>query len=316
MNGPVIEYRDVSRTFPAGPGLRRRNVALERFSLAIEPGEVVALVGRNGAGKTTALRLANGVLWPDSGTVRVLGLDPAREGLAVRTRVAMLAEESALFPWMTVAEILRFGAALSPRWDARAAAEFAERMALDPRARIRTLSRGTKAKLALVLAVGTRPDVLLLDDPTAGLDPLVRREVLEGILAAIHGEGGAVVYASHLIHDLERVADRVVYLDEGQIRMEGAVEALKERVQRVIAVFDGGVPGFPRFPDALDQRVDERTLTLVCGKDAPRLAEELRTLGASRVEIERLDLEEILVAALRHRGPIDDRSATREETHA
>ncbi|MCU0254443.1 MAG: ABC transporter ATP-binding protein, partial [Acidobacteria bacterium] len=200
MTGPAIEFGEVTRTFPGGVG--RRRVALDRVSLAVEPGEVIALVGRNGAGKTTALRLANGVLWPDSGTVRVLGLDPARDGLAVRARVALLSEESALYPSMTVGEILRFGAALAPRWDARRAGEFTERLALDPRAKIRALSRGTKAKVALALAIGARPEVLLLDDPTAGLDPLVRREVLEGILAAIHDEGGAVVYASHLIHDL------------------------------------------------------------------------------------------------------------------
>ena len=182
MTGPVIEFRDVTRSF----GRRR---ALDRVSLAVQPGEVVALVGRNGAGKTTALRLAHGVLWPDAGTIRVLGFDPVSEGLAVRTRASLLSEESALYPWMTVREILTFGGALAPRWDARLASSLGERLGLEPGAKIRTLSRGTKAKVALVLAVAARPDVLLLDDPTAGLDPLVRREVLEGILEALPGEG-------------------------------------------------------------------------------------------------------------------------------
>ncbi len=313
MTGPVIEFRDVTRTFGGAAGIGRRTVALDRFSLAIEPGEVVALVGRNGAGKTTALRLANGVLWPDSGTVRVLGLDPAKDGLAVRTRVALLSEENALYPWMTVREILHFGAALSPRWDARLAAEFVERLAIEPRAKIRTLSRGTKAKVALALAVGARPDILLLDDPTAGLDPLVRREVLEGILAAIHGEGGAVVYASHLIHDLERVADRVVYLDGGRIRMQGSIDELRRRVKRLTAIFEGDAFELPPFPGLLDQRVAGRTLAVIAERrdgteaaDLAALAERLRGLGAARVDVEDLGLEEILVAALRRREPAQE----------
>jgi len=312
MTGPVIEFRDVTRTFGGAGGIGRRTIALDRFSLAIEPGEVVALVGRNGAGKTTALRLANGVLWPDAGTVRVLGLDPARDGLAVRARVALLSEESALSPWMTVGEILRYGAALAPRWDARLANEFVERLALDPRAKVRSLSRGTKAKVALALAVGARPEVLLLDDPTAGLDPLVRREVLEGILAAIHGEGGAVVYASHLIHDLERVADRVVYLDAGQVRLEGSLDDLRHRVKRLTAVFASEAPELPPFPGLLDQRADGRTLAVIAeGWDeagSDESVRRLRALGATHVTVEDLGLEEILVAALRHRVPAKETS--------
>jgi ABC-2 type transport system ATP-binding protein len=313
MTGPVIEFREVTRTFGGVGGIGRRTVALDRFSLAIAAGEVVALVGRNGAGKTTALRLANGVLWPDAGTVRVLGLDPVEDGLAVRARVALLSEESALSPWMTVSEILRYGAALAPRWDARVANEFVERLALDPRARIRSLSRGTKAKVALVLAVGARPEVLLLDDPTAGLDPLVRREVLEGILAAIHGEGGAVVYASHLIHDLERVADRVVYLDAGRIRLEGSLDELRRRVKRLTAVFASDAWELPPSPFLLDQRADGRSLVMIAqGRDdgdRPELVElvhQLRSLGATHVTVEDLGLEEILVAALRHRAPAQE----------
>ena len=307
MTAPVIEFRDATRSFGGVAGIGRRTVALDRFSLTIEPGEVVALVGRNGAGKTTALRLANGVLWPDAGTVRVLGLDPAADGLAVRTRVALLSEESALSPWMTVGEILRYGASLAPRWDPRVADQFVERLALDRRAKIRSLSRGTKAKVALALAVGARPEILLLDDPTAGLDPLVRREVLEGILAAIHGEGGAVVYASHLIHDLERVADRVVYLDAGRVRLAGRVDVLRRRVKRLTAVFASDASELPPSPELLDQRADGRALAVVAeGRDDGDLAElvqRLRALGATHVTTEDLGLEEILVAALRHRAP-------------
>jgi len=300
MTAPVIEFRDVTRTF----GRRR---ALDGVALAVEPGEVVALVGRNGAGKTTALRLAHGVLWPDSGAIRVLGLDPVRQGLDVRTRASLLSEESALYPWMTVREILAFGGALAPRWDARLASSLVERLGLEPGAKIRTLSRGTKAKVALVLAVAARPEVLLLDDPTAGLDPLVRREVLEGILEALPGDGGAVLYASHLINDLERVADRVVFLDAGRVRLEGSIDALKQRVRRLTAVFEEAVPpgaieGLPE--GTLDRRSDGRALSIVAdAAHAERLESHLRALGGVRLAWEPLDLEEILIAALRSGAP-------------
>jgi len=300
MTAPVIEFRDVTRTF----GRRR---ALDGVALAVGPGEVVALVGRNGAGKTTALRLAHGVLWPDSGAIRVLGLDPVRQGLDVRTRASLLSEESALYPWMTVREILAFGGALAPRWDARLASSLVERLGLEPGAKIRTLSRGTKAKVALALAVAARPEVLLLDDPTAGLDPLVRREVLEGILEALPGDGGAVLYASHLINDLERVADRVVFLDAGRVRLEGSIDALKQRVRRLTAVFEEAVPpgaieGLPE--GTLDRRSDGRALSIVAdAAHAERLESHLRALGGVRLAWEPLDLEEILIAALRSGGP-------------
>ena len=300
MTAPVIEFRDVTRTF----GRRR---ALDGVALAVGPGEVVALVGRNGAGKTTALRLAHGVLWPDSGAIRVLGLDPVRQGLDVRTRASLLSEESALYPWMTVREILAFGGALAPRWDARLASSLVERLGLEPGAKIRTLSRGTKAKVALALAVAARPEVLLLDDPTAGLDPLVRREVLEGILEALPGDGGAVLYASHLINDLERVADRVVFLDAGRVRLEGSIDALKQRVRRLTAVFEEAVPpgaieGLPE--GTLDRRSDGRALSIVAdAAHAERLESHVRSLRCVHLEWEPLDLEEILIAALRSGAP-------------
>lgn len=292
MTVPAVVFERVSRNFG-------KTVALGGVGFEVAPGSVLGLIGRNGAGKTTALRLAVGTLWPDRGRIRVLGLDPMTQRLEVATRVALLSEESSLYPWMTTAEIVRFTAALHPLWDKALAARLTVDLDLDPAKRIRELSRGTRAKVALMLAVSARPELLLLDDPTAGLDPLVRREVLDGVLEAVSHEGGAVIYASHLVHDVERVADRVIVLDGGTIRLEGELGELKARFRRARAVFDGEAPRGATVPGAIETAADGRVLTITADAPEGELETALRKLGAREIAIESLPLEEILVALLR-----------------
>jgi ABC-2 type transport system ATP-binding protein len=296
MSAPPLVFDGVTRRFGT-------TVALDRVGFTVEPGSILGLVGRNGAGKTTALRLALGTLWPESGSVRTLGLDPVTRGNEVATRVALLSEEAALYPWMTVAEIVKFTGALHPRWDRALATRMTSDLDLDPGKKIKQLSRGTRAKVALVLAVASRPELLLLDDPTAGLDPLVRREVLDGVLAAVADEGGAVVYASHLVHDVERVADQVIVLDGGVITLEGQLDALKSRIRRARAVFDGDAPSGASVTDVIEALSDGHVLTVTADVRGDELEARLRKLGAREVVLEALPLEEILVTLLRERRP-------------
>jgi ABC-2 type transport system ATP-binding protein len=301
MTDAVLSFEAVTRRFG-------KTVALDRVSLKVPPGAVVGLIGRNGAGKTTALRLALGFLWPDSGRIRTLGLDPVTQGREVAIRVALLSEESSLYPWMTINEIVMFASHLHPRWDPGTASRLMDELELDPGKVIKTLSRGTRAKVALLLAVAARPELLLLDDPTAGLDPLVRREVLGGVLRSVSDDGGSVVYASHLVHDVERVADRVVVFDGGAIRIEGELEALKAKIRRARAVFDGDAPLHPAIAGAIDLVADGRVLTVTANATNGSLESSLRSIGAREVAIEALPLEEILVALLR------EGSTARKET--
>lgn len=292
MSVPAVVFENVTRRFGA-------TVALDGVGFDVAPGSVLGLIGRNGAGKTTALRLALGTLWPDAGRIRTLGFDPVVGGNDVATRVALLSEEAALYPWMTIDEIVRFTAAIHPKWDNEVATRLVRDLDLDRAQRIRELSRGTRAKVALVLAVACRPELLLLDDPTAGLDPLVRREVLDGVLEAVSHEGGAVVYASHLVHDVERVADRVIVLDGGRIRLDGQLDALKARIRRGRAVFDGDAPRGDAVAGAIDTIAEGRMLTVIADAANGQLEASLRGLGASEVTVDALPLEEILVALLR-----------------
>ncbi|HEX4823727.1 MAG TPA: ABC transporter ATP-binding protein [Candidatus Polarisedimenticolaceae bacterium] len=291
MSDPAVVFEKVTRRFG-------KTTALDGVVFDVPPGAVLGLIGRNGAGKTTALRLALGTLWPDTGRVRTLGLDPVTQGLEVRTRAALLSEESALYPWMTIAEIVAFASRLHPRWDPSIASRLSNDLDLDPTKKIKTLSRGTRAKVALLLAVAARPELLLLDDPTAGLDPLVRREVLDNILQSVADAGGSVIYASHLVHDVERVADRIVVLDGGKIRLAGELETLKAGIKRARAVFDDDAPRTTQG-GWLDVQADGRVLTVTAEATDGELEASLRRLGARDITVEPLPLEEILVALLR-----------------
>ena len=203
----------------------RRAWALRDCTLAIPEGHVVGLVGPNGAGKTTLLRLATGMLTPTRGTITVLGERPAA-GPAQLARVGFVAQDTAVYARLTVADHLRLGAWLNPGWDDELARQRIGQLALDPKQRAGSLSGGERAQLALTLAMAKRPEVLILDEPVASLDPLARREFLQGLMEAVAAQGLSVVLSSHLVADLERVCDYVVVLVASRVRVAGEVSDL------------------------------------------------------------------------------------------
>jgi ABC-2 type transport system ATP-binding protein len=203
----------------------RRAWALRDCTLAIPQGRVAGLVGPNGAGKTTLLRLAVGLLGPTCGTISVLGQDPAA-GPAQLARVGFVAQDTPVYARMPVAGHLRLGAWLNPAWDGELARRRIAQVGLDPRQRAGSLSGGQRAQLALTLALAKRPEILILDEPVASLDPLARREFLRGLMEAVAEHGVSVVLSSHLVADLERVCDYLVVLVASRVRVAGEVSAL------------------------------------------------------------------------------------------
>ena len=203
----------------------RRTWALRDCSLAIPEGHVVGLVGPNGAGKTTLLRLATGMLMPTRGTITVLGGRPAA-GPAQLARVGFVAQDTAVYARLTVADHLRLGAWLNPGWDGDLARQRIGQLALDPKQRAGSLSGGQRAQLALTLAMAKRPELLILDEPVASLDPLARREFLQGLMEAVAEQRLSVVLSSHLVADLERVCDYLVVLVASKVRVAGEVSDL------------------------------------------------------------------------------------------
>jgi len=203
----------------------RRTWALRDCTLAIPEGHVVGLVGPNGAGKTTLLRLATGMLTPTRGTIAVLGERPAA-GPAQLARVGFVAQDTAVYARLTVADHLRLGAWLNPGWDDDLARQRIGQLALDPKQRAGSLSGGQRAQLALTLAMAKRPELLILDEPVASLDPLARREFLQGLMEAVAEQRLSVVLSSHLVADLERVCDYLVVLVASKVRVAGEVSDL------------------------------------------------------------------------------------------
>jgi ABC-2 type transport system ATP-binding protein len=211
----VLEARGLGKRY-------RRKWALADCTLSVPAGHVVGLVGPNGAGKTTLLNLAAGLLAPTTGTIEVLGGPP----LARLARIGFLAQDAPAYAGLSVADHLAFGAHLNPGWDAGLARSRIERLDLDPGQKAGTLSGGQRAQLALTLAVAKRPELLILDEPVASLDPLARREFLQELMEAVAGQGLSAVLSSHLVSDLERVCDYLVVLVGSRVRVAGPVDEL------------------------------------------------------------------------------------------
>jgi ABC-2 type transport system ATP-binding protein len=203
-----------------------RNWALRECSLAIPAGRVVALVGPNGAGKTTLLHLAVGLLAPTTGTVEVFGWSPRANPLLVLARVGFLAQDRPLYRRFTVGEMLEFGRRTNPRWDASLAKARVSRLGIPLDRQVGKLSGGQQAQVALTVTLAKRPELLILDEPVSDLDPLARREFLQGLMEAVAEEGLSVILSSHIVSELERVCDHLVILNGGQVQVTGSIDAI------------------------------------------------------------------------------------------
>ncbi|HEY1004777.1 MAG TPA: ABC transporter ATP-binding protein [Streptosporangiaceae bacterium] len=214
----IIEARGLGKQY-------RSRWALSDCTLSIPAGHVVGLVGPNGAGKTTLLHLVTGLLTPTAGTIEVIGSQPAASA-AQLARVGFVAQNTPTYAAFSIADHLRLGAHLNPGWDAKLAADRIRRLGLDPAVKAGRLSGGQRAQLALTLAIAKRPELLILDEPVASLDPLARRDFLRDLTGAVAEHRMTVVLSSHLISDLERVCDYLVVLTAAHVRLAGEASEL------------------------------------------------------------------------------------------
>jgi ABC-2 type transport system ATP-binding protein len=286
---PVVEIAGLTRRF--GP-----KVALDAVDVCVPAGGVFGLVGENGAGKTTLIKHVLGLLRAQSGSVRVFGKDPTREPEAVLARIGYLSEEADLPTWMRVKELMRYTEAFYPTWDRGYAEELRAEFMLDANVRLKTLSKGQRARAGLIAALAFRPDLLLLDEPSSGLDPIVRRDILGAIVRTIADEGRTVLFSSHLLSEVERVSDYVAMIREGRVVFCDTLDAVKQGHFRMTLHFPDARPKPPSLEGALAWEGGGQEWSAICAGRSVHLEAEATLLGARVVEESAVSLDEIFVA--------------------
>ncbi len=292
MNGSAIAIEGLTHRFG-------RLTAVDDLRLEVPAGTVCGFLGRNGAGKTTTIQILMNLLQPTEGTAEVLGLDPVTDSLALRRQVGYVAENRVMYGWMRVRELIWFTGQFYDTWNQEKVDELIEGFGLDPEQKVKHLSRGMNAQLALALALGHEPRLLILDEPASGLDVVVRRDFLESIIGLIQEEGRTVFLSSHLVHEVERVADRVAIIDNGRLVADGTVDEVKGSVKRMVV----------RMPDGADELPDIEGLRQVQGEGPRRMltvvgygeaqAARIRAQGGRILDVLDVGLEEAFVAHVR-----------------
>ena len=279
-------------------------VALDRVTLSVPRGCVFGLVGENGAGKTTLIKHILGLLKAQSGSVRVFGLDPVLEPVRVLSRIGYLSEEPDLPGWMRVHELLRYVAAFYPTWDASYAEKLRRDFGLDPMAKVKHLSKGQRARAGLLAALAYRPDLLLLDEPSSGLDPIVRRDILGAIVRTIAQQGRTVIFSSHLLTEVERVSDRIAIIKAGRALFCDSLDGIRARHCRLTLRLDEPRPAPPPVAGALLWEGAGREWTAVFAAPADDVRLAAAGAGAEVVDEFPLNLDEIFVAHAGGKQPV------------
>ena len=294
---PAIEMTDLVRRFG-------RNDAVNGLTLRVPAGCCYGFFGRNGAGKTTTIKCLLNLLRPTGGRVRVFGMDPAREEVPVKSRLAYVPDAVAFYPWMTVRQTLDYFAAFRSRWNADTERALVDRFQLDPRQKTSHLSKGQRTQLALVTAICAEPDLLVLDEPTSGLDPIVRREFIQTVIGAYQeGDPGrrTVFVSTHLISEFEGLIDRFTIIEQGRDVLTLDADAARHRYQKVYARFTSDTAAID-LPGARVLRRAGREVEVVADGNCAELMARLTALSPEDIRTEALTLEDIFVSTVRASG--------------
>jgi ABC-2 type transport system ATP-binding protein len=290
----AIETVDLRKRYDEAGGVE----AVRGLDLHVPVGSICGFLGRNGAGKTTTIKMLLGMTRPTAGTGRVLGLaiDDAASSVAIRRRTGFVSDDKDLYDAMAAGELIRFTARFFPAWRADLEQKYVRRFEIPLHARVRTLSRGGRTKLALLLALCRGADLLILDEPTSGLDPSVTEDVLQALVAHVASAETTVFFSSHQIAEVDQIADHVAIIDAGRAVVSGSLDDLRDAYRRVQLVFDGEPPA-AAFRASGVQRVKRsgRVMTVLTSGGSDPVVAEARALGAVSVDVAPVTLKEIFL---------------------
>lgn len=288
MSEPVLRTLAVEKRF----GEKR---VLNGVDWSVPRGSIVGLLGRNGAGKTTLLKLSLGLLQRDLGEIQVLGEDPWGLSDQAKARIAYVPQEYRPYPWMTAREVLDYTAAFYPHWNALLIEELLERWHLDAGDLSKDLSPGQRQKLGLLAAMGNEPELLVLDEPAASLDPAARRSFLELVLDVVRDGDRTVIFSTHIVSDLERVADRVAILRDGRIVYDDELDLLKDRVKRMRIIAPRDLPRNLGVDGILQSQIRGSEAVISVITENGSLVRELEQRFDAQVQVQELNLEDIFL---------------------
>ena len=291
-DSPIIEIQNLSRRYG-------KLDAVDGLSLNVRAGKCYGFFGRNGAGKTTTIKCLLNLLRPDSGSVRVFGLDPRKDEVAVKSRLAYVPDMVAFYPWMTVRETLEYFASFRKHWNGDIEADLLRRFQLDPKQKASHLSKGQRTQLALIGAICPEPELLVLDEPTSGLDPIVRREFIETVIGAYQsGDPGrrTVFVSTHLISEFEGLIDEFTIIEQGRVLLTMEADAARDRFRKIRARF-AQPPVQLDLSGALSVKHSGREVEILANGNSEQLLAELKSHSPEELRCESLSLEEIFVAS-------------------
>jgi len=295
MEQSAIETHDLKKAFG-------KQTAVDGLNLRVPVGSIFGFLGRNGAGKTTTIELLLSIVAPDSGSATILGVpitDP-NQSREVRRRIGFVSEDKGLYPYMTVEQIIRFTRPFFPNWRDDLARRYLEMFSLPLKKKIGDLSKGMASKLMLLLAVARGADLLILDEPTDGLDPSAVEEVLRELVTLVANTGTTIFFSSHQLAEVEQIAEYVCIIDRGRAIVAGALDDLKTQYQRIQVVLSSELHSPVRWVDGVEQvRQEGRTISLLVSRNVEAILAQVRSLPGASTEQHPVSLKEIFLETVR-----------------
>lgn len=295
MTDFMIETSQLTKSFKGHPALRG-------LDLRVPSGSIYGFLGRNGAGKTTTIKALMGLLKPDSGTVRVFGTPviDADRAVEIRRRIGFVTEDKELYPYMTVEAIIRFTRPFFPKWRDDLEQRYLKMFDLPPKKKIPDLSKGMRSKLMLLLAISRGADLLILDEPTDGLDPAATEDVLRELVAIAASSGTTMFFSSHQLAEVELIADHIGIIEQGRLIVAGSLDDLKAQYQRLQVVFANAVELPSRWADGVESvRQEGRVVSILASRNVEAIMEQARSLPGTAVERFPVTLKEIFLEHVR-----------------